>query len=277
VINIGTHTNLYFHARKPPALAVIIPRKILKGTRWHDASEAIKKGLKLKIVHLDKEYTAELWRPRWPYWRWRIPKDIVSHEALLTAMTLPLAPITPEAECFYNPDRDLVELDFIVPEGKTISKKIGYAFRNMKLANYSLSDPEGVDYPLLFEIRATWHSACPRVWRQDEEHRTTLIDALGTTVHNIQMHFTQSLQGAIKKEELKRGGTIDVTEGDEVNKKVSYGETEPFKYDHAEKYVRVKAKSGTWEYHTERIEGDLRANPFCIVDDKGFIWHVKKL
>lgn len=232
-------------------------------------------GERLKINHMGEEYTAELWRPGWPYWRWRIPRTLICHEALLTAMTLPLAPIIPEAEAFYNPDRDLVELDFIIPEGKTVSRKIGYAFRNMRVNNYSLSDPKAVEYPVLFEIRATWLSSCPRLWRQDEEHRTTLIDALGITVENIQFFFTQSLQGAIKKEELKRGGTIEVTEGDEVNKKVSYGETEPFKYDHCEKYVRMRAKSGTWEYHTERIEGDLRANPNCIVDEKGFIWIVK--
>ncbi|MFW6173130.1 MAG: hypothetical protein ACOC5T_05240 [Elusimicrobiota bacterium] len=230
----------------------------------------------LNVRHMYTVYKTR-WNNNRKQWLLIVPRDTASYQQMIEGMTFPLAPITPIAECYYNKEKDYVEIDFIIPgaDGKAVSRATDLAFRNMHVNNYSLTEIDTLDYPFNVEIRATFISCSPRLWRQDEEYRSTVITALKATVANMQSRFLPPLQSAIKKG-VKKGGEIDVTEGEEKNKNISYGETEGFEYDYCIKYIRIrnesKPKEG-WEYHTKRIEKDLAVKDNLKIDKHGFIWY----
>lgn len=219
------------------------------------------------ISHFNREYSTDNYAIN--RWRWIIPDHIICYPILKRALELG---VTPECECHLV--GGIIQVDFIFSDvgGKFVSRDLTFAYRNLRLKNYSVTLPEELDYPMLCEIRVFIHMSCPKEFFQDLERYMLLDDALGISLHNVQMFFTQSIQHAIKKEKLKKGDKISITEGDEINKKVSYGETEGYRYGYCEKYIRILNRAGTWEYHTERIDSDLRRNKNVVVDSNGFIW-----
>jgi len=137
------------------------------------------------IQHMGRTYKTENYAPN--KWRWRIPKDIECHPVLTTAITMN---IFPDAECHLAPLEDIIFVDFIFTKAsaRIVSEKVGYAFRNMAVRNYSATME--TDYPFLCEIRATYITSCPKSFYQpDEIHHTKIKKALEITVYNILKHF----------------------------------------------------------------------------------------
>lgn len=142
------------------------------------------------VQHMNRTYNTENYAPN--KWRWRIPKEIDCHPVLITALNMN---IFPRAECHLSPLQDIIFVDFNFTKAsaRVISERMGYAFRNMAVRNYTATME--TDYPFLCEIRATYITSCPKAFYQpDEIHHTPIKQALEITVYNMLKHFFPKLK-----------------------------------------------------------------------------------
>jgi len=249
-----------------------------------------------RIYHVGLYYT-----PTWikNKWIWRIPKDIECYEPLLTGIE---TGVSPSAECHY--EDGCVNIDFIFSgfAGKLVARKIGYAYRNMAVRNYT--SKEEIDYPLLIEIRAFYISNCPKELKKKKKKYMELSKALEITVYNMLRYFFEqeapkeipgvgvfkNIYNPILTAESK--GKIEYTtegvsmeeyeievEGEEKNVKLDFGETEPYPYYKCVKYIRIineqvykRRKKKPYVYHNDEIEERLKLHPDVEVDENGFVW-----
>lgn len=234
---------------------------------------------KLKIHHLSKEYYAD-WDEENRWMTWYVPEDTPCYDTLALALK---ERIYAGAECHFEETHVNIDFIFSAFGGKYISRKTGYAFRNMAVRNYTATVE--IDYPLLVEIRAFYLTSCPKEFYQDEKRYIPLLDALRITVQNIVYFFTQSIRHAEKEGKVTYETTpISIEEmevevlGEEENVEVDYAEADPFPFYKAVKYVRIineqtykRRKGKPYIYHDVDIEEELKIHPLVEIKD-GFIW-----
>jgi hypothetical protein len=235
----------------------------------------------VEVEHMNKTYLADVQDKKW---MWIIPENIEGYPVLLEAIKRNYLPI---AECKNHRGRIYIDLRFRRPAGQLISENMGYAYRTMSLRNYVSRDEKPSASYLLVELRATIICSLPKQYPKQDPlfinigsletpKMMTMRDALKITVRNMSMFFTQSIRHAEKQSKVM------YTEGEEDNKKISYGETIlkekgkiPFYY--VDKYIRITNEYSykndkEFEYFNERIESDLKKNPLLEVDEHGFVW-----
>lgn len=226
----------------------------------------------VNITHLGKTYYAR-WYRRQGIVRWEILENVQYYDIIKNAIDGGMSPFGD-----LHIEKDMVYVDFVFTpnEGKRISRHNRIVYRNMTLRNYTATVE--LDYGFLAEIRATYLSCCPRNFYQSKQDFMSLMDALRITVENI-VNFWFQFKGEgshIRYAEKKGKVKYEVT-GEEIQKRVSFGEVADFPFYKCDKYVRIVAHDNEYEYDDDRLTRDLsgkllKDGAIIIVDGSGFIW-----
>lgn len=163
---------------------------------------------KVIVQHINKTYHPE--RVGVDSWRWTIPETISCYVVLTTAID---TGITPVAQCHL--EKEIIYVDFTIPThvARLVSEKVGTAWRNMAVRNYTASPTYEIEYPFLCEIRATYLSNCPLEFYQfDEKKYYKLKQALETTVYNMMNYFFPSAELEMEYSSISYADHIDKIE-----------------------------------------------------------------
>lgn len=244
------------------------------------------------VYHLGRYYKPE-WKEK--KWIWKIPPNSPCFEPVMVGLSLIGA--APAAQCFFEDGTVYIDIIFSPSAGKAVARRLGYAYRNMVVRNYSLTEEmkEEVDYPLALEFRATYLSACPiEFYQSSRDKHIKLIDALGITVSNMmQLTYVRAaekketvqltldsfnlreayphLEGPLARVTRKEEGYFGLTEDDELVEtmgseeqvKIDFGEAEPFPFYRCYKYIRIISE------HTYKRRG---GKPYVYLNDKIESW-----
>lgn len=229
-----------------------------------------------RIYHVGNYYM-----PIWEEarWRWRIPKSIDCYKPLSTAFDMHIAP---EAQCFFEDDTVYIDFIFSPWGAKAISRRLGYAYRNMIVRSYTLKEEESSwrTEQCDIEIRATFVTPCPIEYYQDKKHMKIVSEigeeeALGITCWNILVYFGRRELEKSSLELMAYSPKMKETVSGEKNKLVDYAEVAGDRFFYVNKYVRIdvtsRGKKRRYEYHTETIDKRI-VESGGIVDEKGFVW-----
>lgn len=164
----------------------------------------------------DVYHVGEYYKPEWRLgrWVWKLTKG-PCYDAADVGLSIGAAPA---AQCFFEDGVVYIDIMFSPYAGKQVARRLGYAYVNSYVRNYTLSEEtkREVDYPLLIEVRATYISACPIEFRQYDTKHMKLCsldetNALGITVYNVLRNFLVGSRGVPTVLAAERKGTVQYT------------------------------------------------------------------